>query len=92
MIISIGKRIRNIRLQRGMTQEQLGEMLFVNKATISMYEHDVIDIKASVILELALALNVRPAYFFAGDDPDPNSYGVVCSIKDIVDGFILSAS
>lgn len=92
MTISMGSRIRNMRMQRGMTQEQLGEKLFVNKVTISMYETDKIDIKTSVILQLALALGVRPAYFFSGDEPDPDSYGVICSIKDIVDGFILPAS
>ena len=91
-MISVGTRIRTIRQQRGLTQEQLGEMLFVNKATISMYEHDIIDIKTSVILELALALGVRPSYFFTGDGPDPDAYGVICSVKDIIDDFILPAS
>ena len=40
----------------GLTQDQLAEITFIPKPTISNYENDRIDIKSSVIAELAKAL------------------------------------
>jgi len=93
MKYSIGTKIRNLRKQRGLTQEELGERLYVNKATISMYENDVIDIKSSVIIELAEVLRTRPGYFF-GDDTQTqkDAVGVIVDIRDIVNDFFLPAS
>ena len=44
MSATVGGRIRDLRYRRGMTQEELGEKLFMRKSTISDYENDVIDI------------------------------------------------
>jgi len=90
---TMGDKIRTLRRQRGLTQEELGERLLVNKATISMYEHDAIDIKSSVIIELADALRTKPGYFF-GDysGRDNEAVGVILDIRDIVNDFFLPAS
>lgn len=92
MVVSIGEKIRELRRSRGMTQEELGDRLFVKKSTISMYEHDEIDIKSSVIVELADILKMRPGYFF-GDSgvSEKDATEVIISIRDIVDDFLLSA-
>lgn len=93
MNYSIGDKIRILRKQRGLTQEELGERLFVNKATISMYENGAIDIKSSVIIELADVLKTRPGYFFEDDSSlykDP--VGVIVDIRDIVNDFFMPAS
>lgn len=37
----------------GYTQEQLAEIMCIPKSTISAYENDKVDIKSSVIVELA---------------------------------------
>ena len=42
---TLGKKIKEYRLKRGMTQEELAERLFSKKSTISEYENDKIDIK-----------------------------------------------
>lgn len=34
----IGKHIRSLRIQQGLTQEQLAQMLYVTRQTISNYE------------------------------------------------------
>lgn len=52
MSATVGGRIRDLRYRRGMTQEELGEKLFMRKSTISDYENDVIDIKCSVLKEI----------------------------------------
>ena len=45
-----------MRKAAGMSQEQLAELLCTKKATISAYENDRIDIKSSIVLEIAKAL------------------------------------
>ena len=42
------------RIRIGMTQEQFAEITFIPKPTLSNYENDRIDIKSSVIAELAI--------------------------------------
>ena len=37
----IGKNIRSLRMQKGMTQEQFAEKLFVTRQTVSNYETGV---------------------------------------------------
>ena len=64
MTETIGEKIKNLRLIRGYTQEELAERLYMRKSTISAYENNAIDLKCSVIYELAAALNTSPSYFF----------------------------
>ena len=64
---TIGARIREQRKKAGLTQEQLGAKLLMNKQTISEYENDHIDIKCSVIKEIARALGVSAGYLVEGE-------------------------
>ena len=59
---TIGKRIKECRLALGMTQEQMAEKLCCNKSLISQYENDKVDIKGSVIVELAELLGTSAGY------------------------------
>lgn len=66
---TIGQRIKNRRLHLKMTQESLADMMCVDKTTISLYENDKIDIKSSVIIELARILRTTPDYILGfGED------------------------
>ena len=64
---TLGQRIRAQRIRMGMTQEELAERTFIPKPTISNYENDRIDIKSSVIAELANALQTDPNYLILGE-------------------------
>ena len=57
---TLGQRIRAQRIRLGMTQEELAETTFILKPTTSNYENDRIDIKSSVIAELAKVLKTDP--------------------------------
>ena len=57
MELTIGKRIREMRLAAGMSQEQLAEALCTKKCTISAYETDKIDIKTVSYTHLTLPTN-----------------------------------
>ena len=63
---TMGARIREMRKAAGMSQEQLAEILCTKKATISAYENDHIDIKSSIVLEIAKALNCSGSYLLEG--------------------------
>ena len=66
---TMGSRIKEMRLQKGMTQEQLAELLYTKKVTISAYENDRIDIKSSVVVELARLLDCTVSYLMEGTKP-----------------------
>lgn len=59
---TMGGRIKECRLKAGMTQEALAERLCTQKSLISMYENDKVDIKSSVVVELANAINTTVGY------------------------------
>ena len=63
---TLGQRIRAQRIRLGMTQEELAKATFIPKPTISNYENDRIDIKSSVIAELAKVLETDPNYLIMG--------------------------
>ena len=59
----------------GLTQDQLAEITLIPKPTLSSYENDRVDIKSSVIAELANALDTDPNYLILGEqDKAPTSY------------------
>ena len=53
-----------------MTQEALAEILFTKKSTISEYENDKIDLKYSVLKEIAKALDTSVRYLSGEQDEE----------------------
>lgn len=68
MGMTLGRKIKECRKEKGMTQEALAEALFTNKSTISEYENDKIDIKISVLREIAGALDTPVSYLVASHE------------------------
>ena len=68
--MTTGERIRTIRKAKGMTQEQLGELIGVKKAAINKYEKDKINLKASTLAAIAKALGVSPVSLLSDDEVD----------------------
>lgn len=66
MEMTVGMRIKEYRMNLGMTQEELAEQLYVSKKTISAYESDKIDIKVSILQDIAKALNTTVGYLVEG--------------------------
>jgi len=62
----IGQRVKQRRLETGMSQERLAELLGVTFQQIQKYEKGVNRVAASRLFELASALGVGLAYFFEG--------------------------
>ncbi len=63
---TVGERIRECRIDQGLSQEALAEILYMKKATISKYENDRNDIPSSVIVSLSETLETSPNYLLLG--------------------------
>lgn len=69
--MTMGERIRSLRIQQGLTQEELGLKVGVQKSAIYKYETGlVVNLKRSTIEKLALALGVKPSYLMGLSDEE----------------------
>ena len=59
-----GKRIKEIRLKNGLTQEQLAEMIEVGERNLSKIECGNVFVKAKTIAKLIEALKIEPKELF----------------------------
>ena len=83
---TLGQRIRAQRIRLGMTQEELAEALFVEKSTISYYENDKKEMRASGLAEMARVLQTTPNYLlgytYSDDDFIFEALSLLEGIKD----------
>lgn len=63
---TIGMRIKECRVKMGMTQDELAERLLTKKSTVSAYENDKIDIKISILKQIAKELDTT-VFYLAGE-------------------------
>ncbi len=66
----IGMRIRTLRLERGLSQAELGELLGVSFQQVQKYEKGVNRVSAGRLQRVAEALQVPVTFFYAGFAPD----------------------
>ena len=71
---TLGARIKAQRIRCGMTQEELAEVMCIPKSTISAYENDKVDIKSSVIVELAKVLETDANYLLGMEDSEEDAF------------------
>jgi transcriptional regulator with XRE-family HTH domain len=57
---TIGERIRNARLQKGMTQAQLSSALGCKYQTISNYENGKRSVDSATLKKICIVLGVKP--------------------------------
>lgn len=68
--MEIGERIREARIAKGMTQEELGKIVGLQKSAIAKYENGrVVNIKRSTIQKLAKALDLKGSDLIIESDP-----------------------
>lgn len=60
--MTIGQKIKKARLERGLTQQELGAIVGVQKSAIAKYESGrVVNIKRNTLQKIAKALKMRPS-------------------------------
>lgn len=68
--MEIGQKIRKARLERGLTQQELGKLVGVQKSAIAKYENGrVVNIKRSTLQKIASALEIRPSELIFDESP-----------------------
>ena len=68
MIMTIGNRIRELRISKNMSQKELSELIDVSKSAISKYESDSLEPNIRVQIALAEAFNVTIDYLIGYSD------------------------
>jgi len=58
----LGEAIKQARLERHLTQEQLGELVGVKKAQISKIENSTTDARFATVMKVFKALNVKVSF------------------------------
>lgn len=77
--MNTGEKIKQLRIAKGLSQEQLGALIGVKKAAIHKYETGlVVNLKKTTISKLAEALGTSPAYLF-----DEDTHAATKQEKDI---------
>jgi len=69
----IGKRVRTLRLQRGLSQTELGALINVTFQQVQKYEKGTNRISAGRLQRIAEVLSVPVSFFFAGFDEKPKT-------------------
>ena len=68
--MEVGQKIKKARLERGLTQQELGSIIGVQKSAIAKYESGrVVNIKRSTLQKIAKALNIRPSELIFNETP-----------------------
>lgn len=85
MNMTIGQRIKKCRKKMGMTQEEMAEVLYIPKSTLSAYERDVVDMKMGIIKELAKVLHTTVGYLIDGEkvEMDADVMQVAMMLQDM---------
>lgn len=84
MPTDIGKRIAQVRRERGYNQEQLAEMALLNRVTLARYETGAIEPGALALSRIADALGVSTDELLCRVEKQPPFIGIVGSAVPIV--------
>ena len=87
--IKIGDRIRECREQSGITLEELGNRIGLNKSTVQRYESGKVErIKIPVLQAIAKELNADPLYLMLKTDEKGTFDTMPSNISDVMTGDI----
>ena len=87
--MDIGQKIKEARLTKGLTQEQLGNLVGVQKSAIAKYENGrVVNIKRSTLHKLGKVLGLRGSDLIIESDPEG---AAELSAKVLLDGELMDA-
>ena len=70
--MQLGRKIRDLRLRRGMTVQQLADASRLSKGFISQVENDRTSPSLATLQDLAAALRTSVSYLVAEDEPTPH--------------------
>lgn len=86
-MIDIGKKIKELRIERGMLQKDLATKIGVARNTITQYEQNIAKPSYEVLIEIAKIFNVSTDYLLGLEDESGrktyiNNYGKINNISN----------
>jgi len=88
--MEIGSKIKNLRLQLGLTQEELADRCELTKGFISQVENDNNSLSITSLLDILNALGITPAQFFSEDKQDQIIFGENEFIEKKTDSYTIN--
>ncbi|ATJ82623.1 cupin domain-containing protein [Halomonas beimenensis] len=83
----VGARLRQLRLERGLSQRELAKRAKVTNSSISLIEQNSVSPSVSSLKKILDALPVSISAFFAGDEPNhPSPFYKASELTEIGDG------
>lgn len=80
--MTTGEMIKELRIKKGLSQEQLGKLVGVQRAAINKYEKGlVVNLKRKTIAKLAAALDVTPTQLMGWDEVTAADATISSNIK-----------
>ena len=61
-MVNFGKRLKELRLENCLRQQELGEILFVNQRTVSYWENSVSEPDYDMLVKIAILFDVSTDY------------------------------
>lgn len=91
--MTTGNKIRQLRLQKGMSLEDLAKLIGTTRQTMSKYERDLIDMSNNKLVQIANALRVSPASLidWSEDNPLGNDITDLPSLGEVAGGIPIDA-
>ena len=87
--MEIGQKIKKARIAKGLTQEELGNLVGLQKSAIAKYENGrVVNIKRSTLHKLGKVLGLRGSDLIIESDPEG---AAELSAKVLLDGELMDA-
>ena len=82
---TVGGRIKQKRMEKGLSQEELAEILFMNAKNISAYENNRNEVPSSVLHAMAKALETSMDYLYTGieEDEDSDVFEAITALRRI---------
>lgn len=82
--MGIGQKIKEARVRKGMTQQELGDIIGVQKSAIAKYENGrVVNIKRNTLQKIAKVLEIRPSELIFDESPKDTAELHVRIITDL---------
>lgn len=91
--MEMGEKIKTLRKQKGMTLEELGDLIGVGKSTVRKWENGMIaNMRRDKIAAVAKALNVSPMYLMGWEPPKTSQAVRIPVYSRVAAGIPLEAS
>lgn len=79
--MNMGEKIKQLREEKGLTLEELGDMVGVGKSTVRKWETGMIaNMKRDKILKVSKALDISPGYLMGWEKPSVDDAEIIADM------------